>query len=486
LAHLLSSQRLPSLSHRSYVFPSPHLNRMAAGVWFRKCLRLHDNIALAKAAETHDDVVPFFIIDPSFDKQKIGVNRFHFLLESLRDLDEQLRKKYKSRLLVFHGKPAKVMQDLFKGKGLGKLKVESLFYERDIEPYARARDAEVEELSRKYGVPTMSFSGHTLLDLDLVVQDSGFKPPISMSMMQKLMDKHGPVSTPLPAPKKIPKLTIKGHEVPDISSLYKEEPSQRHLMPGGEREALQRLKSNCSDKNFIANFQKPKTESTGQEGAPWEPSTTGLSPYFHFGCLSIRKAWHDFEKCSKGKKGSKPPMSLIGQLLFREMFYILGASVPNYDKDKGNSTCKKIPWTKSKKMIKAWEEGRTGYPYIDALMCQLVQTGWMHHLGRHAVACFLTRGDLWQNWTVGRDIFDKYLLDADWAVNNGNWLWLAGVAPWSSPFFQVYDPSPGPKTSLNAKHAPEFIRHFLPEASRKRRASSQSGGATKKRPAAAK
>jgi len=146
-----------------------------------------------------------------------------------------------------------------------------------------------------------------LLDLDLVVQDSGFKPPISMSMMQKLMDKHGPVSTPLPAPKKIPKLTIKGHEVPDISSLYKEEPSQRHLMPGGEREALQRLKSNCSDKNFIANFQKPKTESTGQEGAPWEPSTTGLSPYFHFGCLSIRKAWHDFEKCSKGKKRLEAP-----------------------------------------------------------------------------------------------------------------------------------------------------------------------------------
>jgi len=435
---------------------------MSAGVWFRKCLRLHDNAALTTAAESSDSVIPFFILDPAFDRSKIGVNRFHFLLESLQDLDEQLRERYNSRLLVFRGKPTDVLRELF--EGAGRFRLGSLFYERDMEPYARVRDAAVEDLARKCKVPTMTFSGHTILDVDLVVQAPGFKPPIAMSSIQNLVKKQGPIPKATEAPKYLPALKVKGYEVPDLAELYKdEEPAERHLMPGGEREALQRLKRACSDKDYIATFEKPKTESTGREGAPWEPSTTGLSPYIKFGCISVRKVWHAIDECLKGRTHSQPPMSLHGQLLFREMFYVLGASVPNLDKDKGNRMCKEIPWGHNQKLLAAWEEGKTGYPFIDALMRQLVQTGWMHHLGRHAVACFLTRGDLWQNWTAGRDVFDKYLLDSDWAINNGNWLWLAGVAPWSAPYFRIYDPCPGPKTSLNAVHSADFIRHFVPE-----------------------
>ena len=93
----------------------------------------------------------------------------------------------------------------------------------------------------------------------------------------------------------------------------------------------------------------------------------------------------------------------------------------------------------------------TGYPYIDAMMRQLEATGWMHHLGRHAVSCFLTRGQLWQNWKHGRDVFDRKLVDSDWAVNNGNWLWLAGVAPFSMPYYRVYNPCPDSKSSLNVE-----------------------------------
>merc|ERR1712125_218525 len=112
--------------------------------------------------------------------------------------------------------------------------------------------------------------------------------------------------------------------------------------------------------------------------------------YFKFGCLSVRRAWHAFAECQKGRRHTLPPQSLHGQLLFREMFYVLSVSVANWDKDEGNPMCKRIPWGDEAKLVTAWEEGRTGF---------------MHHLGRHAVACFLTRGDLWQNWTKGRDVF---------------------------------------------------------------------------------
>ena len=90
----------------------------------------------------------------------------------------------------------------------------------------------------------------------------------------------------------------------------------------------------------------------------------------------------------------------------------------------------------------------------------------MHHLGRHAVSCFLTRGQLWQNWKHGRDIFERKLIDSDWAVNNGNWLWLAGVAPFSMPYYRVYNPCPDSKSSLNVEtKEASFIRYWVPELS---------------------
>lgn len=103
-----------------------------------------------------------------------------------------------------------------------------------------------------------------------------------------------------------------------------------------------------------------------------------------------------------------------GQLLWREFFYLCGDAIPNFGAMAGNPICRQVPWVDDPARLKAWEEGRTGYPWIDAIMAQLRQQGWMHHLARHSVACFLTRGDLWCSWEAGRDVFDKYLLDADW------------------------------------------------------------------------
>merc|ERR1712187_601872 len=218
----------------------------------------------------------------------------------------------------------------------------------------------------------------------------------------------------------------------------------------------------------------------GDEGVV--PTTTGLSPYLAQGSLSVRQLWHAIQNQYDAAHGkhSKPPMSLHGQLLFREQFYLLGYCVENFQLPTGNAMCKDIMWSggtngsngstlvteEGKSALTAWQEGKTGYPLIDAFMRQLVATGWMHHLGRHAVACFLTRGDLYLNWTHGRDFFDKHLLDGDWSVNNANWLWLAGVAPFSSPWFRVYSPAPpvsGAPSALNAEQTGGFVKDFCPE-----------------------
>lgn len=113
-------------------------------------------------------------------------------------------------------------------------------------------------------------------------------------------------------------------------------------------------------------------------------------------------------------------MSLIGQLMWREFYYVVGADTPNYDKMVGNRICCQVPWNNNQTHLDAWAQvdltlrlnylliydfqGKTGYPFIDAIMRQLRQEGWIHHLARHAVACFLTRGDLWISWEEGQKV----------------------------------------------------------------------------------
>lgn len=132
-----------------------------------------------------------------------------------------------------------------------------------------------------------------------------------------------------------------------------------------------------------------------------------------------RRFWHELAAVNaKGPHGS-PPTSLEGQLLWREFYICHGFGFPNYDRMAGNPVCRQIAWKHDPEMLQRWEDGTTGFPWIDACMRQLRAQGWLHHLGRHAVACFLTRGDLYQSWERGARVFDRLLVDSDWALNNG-------------------------------------------------------------------
>jgi cryptochrome len=402
-------------------------------------------------------VVPIFILDPHFrDTSRIGVNQFSFFLQGLIDLDQQLRK-HGSQLVVLRGKPETVFQDIFKGKH--RFKAKTLLFEQDTTPYAVKRDDIIEKLAKKHGVAVESFSGHTLLNIKELASKKGFKCPTTNGAVQKLLQT-ATIRQPLPVPK-IPKFKVKGYPMFTLTDLgYKEKP--RHLAKGGESEGLRVLKAICSDKKYVQKFDKTRTMcTTGYKAG--RVSTTGMSPYLMCGAVSIRTVYHAVKKAIASGAHTKPPVSLLGQLNFREMFYFLGATTKNFDKAKGNKYCLEVPWDNKSAFQKAWAEGKTGYPFIDGLMRQLKETGWIHHLGRHAVSCFLTRGDLWQNWTFGRDVFHKLLIDADGSVNNGNWLALAGVAPWSAPWFRVYSPIPDEKSSLNVGMDGAWLKTFVPE-----------------------
>ena len=466
-------------------------------LWFRKSLRLNDFKPLLAAAEEkgHDCILPLYILDPDQigeNFQKFGLNRLKFLIECLDDLNNQLSSRYNSKLIILNGKPLEIFENILRSS---KKSITSLFCEYASEPWERKTFSVITDLFKQENPDTLvkSFSAvHTILDLNKTIASANFRKPKSMKDMERIFsstfetnsDGFFAIDEPANAPIKIqppPDLNSLGisNSSPESHPLSIDELAEKishHVginlksiksyFIGGEKEALSRLQRKVSGNiEYVNTFRKPKTMSTNTDGEPLEPSTTGLSPYISTGCLSPRTLWKECEKCQAMGNHSKPPESLHGQMMFREMFYLLSLSVDNWDKDSSNEMCKVINWGQyDQKKMSVWESGQTGFPLIDAMMRQLSTTGWMHHLGRHAVSCFLTRGQLWQNWTYGRDIFERQLLDSDWALNNGNWLWLAGVAPFSMPYFRLYNPCPDPKSSLNIESkTADFIRHWVPE-----------------------
>eukprot|EP00605_Chrysophyceae_sp_TOSAG23-4_P002167 GSChrysophyteH1.ASY1.ANO1.2395.1 assembled CDS len=336
----------------------------------------------------------------------MSINRHSFLLQCLHDLDQSLRG-LGSRLFVARGQPEIVLPELTK-----KWDVSLLTYEGDTGPYSQVRDEKVMKTLQTLGCKTSAHYTHTLFPMDqLHTKWNKSEPPKSYH----------------------------GFSIPTLSDLgfaENEQPSATDVFPGGESEGLKRLQQTiCARPQWVSTFAKPQTAPNAIS-----PSTTVL--------------------VVKLRPKTDPPESLIGQLLWREYFYYSSFTTPNFDKMLGNAAhCKQIPWRRDADLIAAWKEARTGFPFIDAIMTQLRVQGWIHHLARHAVACFLTRGDLWQHWEEGAKHFEFTLLDGDYALNNANWQWLS-----CSRFFyqygRCYSPiSFGKKTDKNG----DYIRKWLPQ-----------------------
>lgn len=365
-----------------------------------------------------------------------------------------------SRLYVIRGDPVDVLARVFK-----EWKVTTITWEHDIEPFAVKRDYQVERMSHDFGVEIVIEKSHTVYDHEEIIRKNRGKAPLTYNSFLGLAATCE-LSPPLDPPNKLPKGVSPPldkeekkdshcYDVPSLNELgvqYTE--CGPHKFPGGETEALLRMEAHLERTNYICTFEKPNTSPNSLE-----PSTTVLSPYLKFGCLSSRLFFKRLNEVTAGKKHSQPPVSLVGQLIWRELYYCVASCTPNFDKMKGNPVCIQIPWGTNSDHLLAWRNGQTGYPFIDAIMRQLKQEGWIHHLARHAVACFLTRGDLWISWEEGQKVFEEYLLDADWALNAGNWMWLSASA-FFYQYFRVYSPVAfGKKTDKEGK----YIKKYVPE-----------------------
>ncbi|KAI9804859.1 MAG: hypothetical protein M1825_001228 [Sarcosagium campestre] len=480
--------------------------------WFRTDLRLHDSPALQAALDLKPEIFyPIWTWDPHYVyRARVGSNRFQFLLDCQKDLSSSITKlNKKSKLYLIREAPQTLFPKLLKA-----WKISHLVFEKDTDAYARERDNEIIKLAKDAGVEVITKYGRTLYDPDELVRKNGGKPTMSISQVQHAGEKIGPIPKPIPAPKSLPnpgdtKLDFE-HDAPssspdlnaphrkgnkdnsysslagpngDFSVPTLEElgiPTATTPHKGGETIALKMLQEIINDTTYTATFQKPNTAPTA-----FSPqSTTLLSPHLHFGSLSSREFYWRVQAVvdayPKGK-ASTPPTSLTGQLLFRDMYF--GAQAPlghAYGQTFNNPKCRFIPWhlpstispdtgiatgsytvnsVLAEQWFQRWKAGQTGFPWIDALMRQLRTEGWIHHLGRHAVACFLTRGGAYIDWARGADVFEAWLLDHEVACNAGNWQWLSCTA-FFAQFYRVYSPTAFPQ---KWDKRGDFVRKYVPE-----------------------
>lgn len=414
----------------------------------------------------------------TYQLQHCTALRATFLVECLQDLDSRLRSKG-SRLYVASGDPVDVLPALWKEWDIQYMTCEA---DETGEPYAAERDAAIEKSAKEQQVEFVSVTSETLFSLNDYVTKAGDKPPSTMTSFQTLFKRMGTIAKPLDEPDTIPAAAgtnkkdakkwlppKKATDLPWPRNTPKAQVTPQwgpedclKLTPaahGGETLALKQLAATITAKpTYVATFEKPKTSCTSLT-----PSTTGLSPYMSLGCLSPRTVWFAIEEASarsSTSKKSQPPVSLHGQLLWRDFNNLIAklAGGASWGQIEGNKYCRPIPWDANDELLEKWKNGETGYPWIDANMMQLKQEGWIHHLGRHAVACFLTRGDLWQSWEAGASHFESHLLDADYALNGFNWLWLS-CSGFFYQYFRCYSP-----VAFQKKNDPsgKYIRKYLP------------------------
>ena len=396
---------------------------------------------------------PVYFLEPDI-KNKVGVNRLRFLMQSLQDLDLNL-KKLNTRLYIIRGNAVEELPKLF-----DEWQVKNLTCQVDIDPIYVKQDEAIDDIAEKKDIFIVRRVQHTVYDVHSVLKKNNNSVPMTyqkfLSLVQDVQVKECiEITKEISDHCKPPDADSNKYDVPSLDELELDESALQPLKyPGGETEGLRRLNMYMARREWVCKFEKPLSSPNSLE-----PSTTVLSPYISHGCLSAKLFYHKLKEALSGKKHSEPPVSLLGQLMWREFYYTAGAGTENFDKMVGNAVCTQIPWGTNEEHLKAWAEGKTGYPFVDAIMRQLKQEGWIHHLARHMVACFLTRGDLWISWEHGAKVFEDYLLDYDWSLNAGNWMWLSASA-FFYKFFRVYSPVAfGKKTDKEGS----YIRKYVPE-----------------------
>ncbi|HEU4702674.1 MAG TPA: deoxyribodipyrimidine photo-lyase [Conexibacter sp.] len=411
-------------------------------VWLRRDLRVHDHPPLVAALAAHDRVIPAFVLDPVLLSGRFAsAPRTAFMLDCLQELDEALRERG-SGLVMRRGAAERELPALAQ-----EARADAVYWASDATPYALARDRRVREALRAAGVEPIPGPGNFVADVGRPRTRTGtpftvFTPFHRVwSGLERRTVQRAP--SHLPA---LPRGLDRG-ELPSLAELRvpnRDELVERAVTPG-----------ESAAREAFAGWLASDLAAYGDRHDRLAGGTSRLSPHLRFGTLSPREV----EERAR-RHGGAGAAAFVRQLAWRDFYAHVLLHHPDNRLLEHQPRMRALEWDHDPALLAAWQEGRTGYPLVDAGMRQLRATGWMHNRARLVVGSFLTK-DLQLDWRAGEAWFMRWLLDGDVAQNNGNWQWIASVG---------VDPAPAFRRLLNPslqcrRHDPDgtYVRRWVPE-----------------------
>ena len=413
-------------------------------VWFRNDLRLRDNPALSRAAHA-GIIIPIWIQDSSDENNwQPGAASRCWLHESLKSLNQSLDNK----LLLFRGSPEQLLLEIIDQTGAC-----AIYWNRLYTPHAVQRDRRIKAQLRDSGVSAESFNGSLLWEPWTISKPDGTPYKVFTPFYKRGCLTAAPPSAPLPAPEP---------EYADAPLLTTVTLDQLGLLPqlpwGGQ--LLSHWQVNETDAFWkLHRFVTERLDkySNGRD-LPAGSLTSELSPYLQWGQLSPRQIWH-YAVQQAGENCPDDLAKFQQELGWREFSYYQLFHNSNLPEENIDKRFDRFPWHQDASGLECWQQGRTGFPIIDAGMRQLWQTGYMHNRVRMLVASFLVKNQL-IHWHEGASGFWNTLLDADLASISASWQWVAGCGADAAPYFRIFNP-----VVQGEKFDPrgEYVRYYLPE-----------------------
>ena len=396
--------------------------------WFRRDLRLHDNVALFNALKSGEKVLPIFIFDTSIlDKLPKNDARVSFIIKELISMNEHL-KSFDAYIDILHGKPIEVFESLIK-----KYQIASVFTNQDYEPYAIRRDQEILELLKSENISFNSFKDQVIFEKNEITKKDGNPYVVFTPYSKKWIEAY----------EQINHIHYSSEDL--LSQLYTQSKAKELTL-----EELGFEETNTPIKNYIFN-SRIINEYEETRNFPALDNTSKLGPHLRFGTVSVRQMVSRAEE--------QENKTFLKELIWREFFMQILWHFPHTHKDSFKPKYDRIVWRNNEDDFKKWCNGTTGYPMVDAGMRQLNNTGFMHNRVRMLVGSFLCK-HLLIDWRWGEAYFAEKLHDYEMSSNVGNWQWVAGTGVDASPYFRIFNP-----TSQIKKFDKDFsyIRKWVPD-----------------------
>jgi len=397
--------------------------------WFRRDLRLDDNVGFLNALKSDHPVLPIFIFDKAIlDHLPKDDARVTFIYNTLQKMRNTLQEEHQSSIAMYHDNPKDVFKTL-----MDEYTINTVFTNHDYEPYATKRDKEIEELLSKNKIKFKTYKDQVIFEKDEVVKKDGDPYVVYTPYMRVWKENFKSYNLEIYYTNDYLNNLVEHTRLPNLS-----------LSDIGFTKSSQKIEDYTVTPTLIQNYEATRN-------FPAKDATSKLGPHLRFGTVSVRKMI---------KKAIAENNEIFWQeLIWREFFMQILWHFPHTHKEAFKAKYDRIEWRNNETEFKAWCEGKTGYPLVDAGMRQLNQTGFMHNRVRMLVGSFLCK-HLLIDWRWGEAYFAEKLHDYDMSSNVGNWQWVAGSGVDASPYFRIFNPTTQ-IDKFDKQH--KYIKQWVPD-----------------------